>query len=271
MHVIWNKHIQSNNLWEPEFFGVFYELDGNVMYCFKDRSNLMTLSENSHEPKLVESFCIEEKLTMPRKWMVIDDKDDLFLLFSKERGINLTNGMLSNKIPDHIQHSYINQIHQEEYYVEASFSFGEYTIMHKGKCGYVCKKDGYPIWGFIGQGYLYTDITHWDGHIAFGTAGSGGFFYVIDIANGEVLNAIQTGGTRNFVRIAHYCYLLDNSTPSQLLCIDLTDGTIISQCQLVGKNTLNSRISLIKNRIHTITFDHSKNKQGSVIWNCVEI
>lgn len=57
---------------------------------------------------------------------------------------------------------------------------------------------GERVWVFKFYAYLYTDIVLLNGEIFFGTAGNGGHFYGLSLADGTVKHDINTHGTSSF-------------------------------------------------------------------------
>ena len=271
MHVIWSKSIKTSHPWEPDYFGLFYKQEKGVSFFFKDRSSLCAMSENDCAPKTIFTCCGEERLSLPRKWSIIANCDNQYLLFSQNTGINLRNNAFLHSVPSQVQRAYLETVRPEKYYEEASYPLGEYIIHHKGQCGYMCTKHGSQLWDFAGQAYLYTDMTRWDNRLLFGTAGNSGYFYVLDIDNGKPVATIKTGGTTSYVQKNTVCYLLSNTTYAQLLCVDIATGRTLSQCDIPGIATSNSRLSIEENHIHTITFEYSRKKLAGAIWTCIEI
>lgn len=271
MHVVWSKSIRTSNPWEPEYFGVFHKKDNDITFFFKDKTNLLAISAKDREAKTIYSCRTGERLSLPREWAVVEDSGISFLLISKDKGVDLENNVFSSQIPVQAQLAYNNHIRKEKYYEETPYCFGEYTIIHKGNCGYICKKNGSKIWEFVGKAYLYTDIVRWNDRLIFGTAGNSGHFYVLNIENGEPLICIKTGGTKNFVQIDNLCYVLSNSKNAQLLCIDLSNCKTISQCDLPGIATSNSKLTIEDNHIQTITFEFTKSQLKGAIWSCLEM
>lgn len=271
MRVVWSKPIKTTNPWEPDFCGIFFKQVNNITFFFKDRTNLLAISESDQNAMTVYSCVNTDTLTLPRKWMVVEDAEASLILFGNNKGFDIQRKKYIHQIPASVQISYSNQVKPEKYYEEASFYFGEYVVSHKGNCGYVCKKSGRVIWEFSGKAYLYTEIVRWQNRLFFGTAGNSGYFYVLDIESGRPLVQIETGGTRSFVHIGNLCYVLANLKSAQLLCIDLTNGTIISQCNLLGKATSNSKLEIIDEYIHTITFEYLHSRLNGAVWSCIEV
>lgn len=271
MRVLWNKQIEIRDLWAPECFGLFSKLENKVNFFFKDRSDLLSISEEETKPRLLYSCCGDETLPLPYGWAVVETHNVAFLLLSDDRGINLKTNEFSCDIPRQLRTVYIQHKRPEKYYEEAPQQLGEFTIFHKGNCGYICMREKSKLWEFTGKAYLYTDMVRWKDRLIFGTGGNGGYFYVLDIHNGTLLVAIKTGGTRCFVHVDNLCYILKNEKKAQLLCIDLSDGRTVSQCDLPGLATIDSRITMIDGQIHVITFNNSRLKSKGFTWSCIKI
>lgn len=85
------------------------------------------------------------------------------------------------------------------FHEESDFSFPPYTISHKGSFGYVCSREGAPVWSFRTQGYLYTDMALYGDTVVFGTAGAGGHFVGLRLTDGVPVFDINTKGTDRYV------------------------------------------------------------------------
>ena len=271
MKVLWNKKVQLNGLWMPECFGLFAKQGNHVTFFFEDRSKLLSISEADMVPQLLYCCSGNESLRLPSRWAIVETLNTKFLLISDDQALDLTNNEVSCDIPVLLQEAYKQQVHPPEYYVEAPQQLGEFTILHKGNWGYICKREDAKLWEFTGKAYLYTDMMRWNDRLFFGTGGHGGYFYVLDIHTGLPLATIKTGGTRCFVQVDNLCYVLRNEKNAQLLCVDLSDGQIVSQCDLPGIATIESRITIIDNLIHVITFNISRSKSEGFTWSCVKI
>ena len=268
MKLLWNKKVEMADLWIPECFGQFVKRNKKVSFFFKNDRHLLLLSEEDVKPRIL---CSEEDIPLPHNWKVVESRVDTFLLFSEDYGLNLKNFEFSCDISSPMRMMYNQQKRPEKYYEEAPQSLGEYTILHKGNCGYVCMKENLKLWEFTGKAYLYTDMMCWKDRLFFGTGGHGGYFYVLDIRNGLPLTAIKTGGTQCIIHADNLCYVLKNDKKGELLCIDLSDGSVVSRSDLPGTVNIDSRITRIDNLIHVITFDVSRSKAKGFIWSCIEI
>lgn len=271
MDILWNKYVEVLGLWKPDCFGLFIKRNNRVTFFFKDRSNLLSISEEDSKPQLLYSCGSNENLPLPRCWAIVEKPNVAFVLFSSDQGFDLKYNEFSYDIPAQIQKEYNQEVPTAEYLVNAPQELGEFTIYHKGNCGYICKRENSKMWEFTGRAYLYTKMVRWKNRLYFGTGGNGGFFYVLDIHSGIPVASIKTGGTQCVVQVDNLCYVLKNEKTAQLLCLDLSNGKIVSQCELPGIATIDSRVARIDNRIHVITFVPSHSKNDSFIWSCVNM
>lgn len=271
MNVLWSKHVEIQDLWTPTCFGLFSKQENKVTYFFSNNSKLVSISEEDTKPQVRHSFGRNEIFPLPSKWTVVETETAAYLLFSDNCGFNLKNNEVSYDIPDEIRLEHSQHVRPEKYLVENPQQLGEFTILHKGNFGYICKQENTQLWEFTGRAYLYTEMMRWENRLFFGTGGYGGYFYVLDIRNGLPLVSIKTGGTRCLVHVDNLCYVLKNEKTAQLLCIDLSDGRTVSQCDLPGIATLESRITMIDNLIHVITFNISHSKSDGFTWSCVKM
>jgi hypothetical protein len=242
-----------------------------VTFFFKHGSTLLSISEEDNLPQLLYSCDSNEALPLPSRWVMVEVLDTAFLMISDDKGFDLKNNVFSYDIPVQVRMTYNQQLLPEKHYVEAPQHLGEFTIFHKGNCGYICQRENTKLWEFTGRAYLYTDMMRWKDRLFFGTGGYGGYFYILDICSGVPLVAIKTGGTRCIAHVNNLCYVLRNEKHAQLLCIDLSDGRLVSQCDLPGIATLDSRMTMIGNEIHVITFNISHSKGESFTWSCIEV
>lgn len=269
MHLIWSRKIEDDDPWEPEYWGVFYQRDPIVHFLYKHRGDICSVSSEGKRQKLGSRSALGS-VPLPHHWRILEQKNNTYLVLDRNGVVDLSSGTVVRDIPPSVSAAYERSVKPESYYVEGSFSFGEYRISHYGQCGYMCEKNGETVWKFQGRAYLFTDMVLWNDLLLFGTAGRGGYFYVLDIHSGKPVFSIKTGGTTGFVQVGDLCYVLQESGQANLLCVDLSAGEIRSQCALPGVATENSRIELIGSHIHTITFSYSNRKLKSVNWNCCD-
>lgn len=271
MNVVWNMVVNLPDLWLPECFGLFCKKENQVSFFFKHRNELMAVLEEKPDPHVVHFFERNEKFPLPHTWAVVEEEKSRFLMFSEDVGFDLLINQYTCHVSDEIRKNYNQKIRPANYYVEAPHPLGEFTVMHKGNCGYICKKEEEVLWQFTGRAYLYTDMMRWRDRLFFGTGGNGGYFYILDIHSGVPLASIKTGGTRCVVQVDNLCYVLANEKNAQLLCVDLSDGRVVMRCDLPGIARLESRIALIEGCIHVITFDVSRSTVKGFIWTCLKI
>lgn len=271
MHIVWNKYIKTHYMWEAECFGLFYKRENGIAFFYIDGLNLMAISENDTVADILYSCSATDDLSLPFDWIIVEEAEEAILMTSQNAGYDLKRNVFIHEIPASVKAAYSSQERPEKFLVEAPFHFGEYTISHKGNWGYVCTKNGQKIWEFAGRAYLYTDIVRWNDRLFFGTAGHGGYFYVLDLKTGEPITSIKTGGTRSLAHADDICYVLSNEKTAQLLGVDLSSGKIVSRCVLPGKSSSNSRVAIDGNRIHAITYEYSGASLKQVVWNCIEI
>ena len=271
MKILWNKQFRREYLWEPNCGGQFIKQENHVAFIFKDDDSLLAFPEKDTLPRLLYTKTSNEILPLPIEWTVVETPDDIFLMVSEDQGLNLKNNIFFHDVPEHIRMEFKKHFRPLAYYVTDPQSLGEYTILHKDNWGYICMKEDEKLWEFNGRAYLYTDMMRWKDRLFFGTAGQGGYFYVLDLNTGVPLASIKTGGTRRIVQVDNLCYILRREKRTQLVCVDLSDGRIVSQCDLPGKSSVDSAIAMIDNRIHAITFNYSRSIPVGFIWSCIEI
>lgn len=266
-------YIESANPWPPEYHGFFCKIKGSIGFIFAERQTVKLLFKGSSSPDTI--YCPSEgkKLHLPEKWVLVENEKGQFLFLDSTVAIDMQSMRVMQEFPNSIIEEYNKQLKPNGYYESQIFQFEEYTVAHKGPWGYICTKNGQKVWSFSGHAYLYTDIMCWKKHLYFGTAGYGGYFYVLDLESGAVLTKIKTGGTAEIVRVDNLCYILSNANNSKLLCIDLCDGTLKDELVLPGKASEHSALRMIENHLHTITFVSDK-RNGSLkhaVWNCVSV
>ena len=147
------------------------------------------------------------------------------------------------------------------------------TISHTSQWSMVCKRGEEKLWSFKGYAWRYTNIEKYGDNIYFGTAGQGGYFYLLNLHTGEPLLKLKTGGTVNmYARRDNKLYLLQQEKKAYLVCIDLNDGTILERMEMPGKAMAESAIKLIGNTVHCVTFFHRKEGWYShCCWHRVEV
>ena len=153
------------------------------------------------------------------------------------------------------------------------YYFDDYAISHKSEWSYVCKQDGKEIWTFKGYAWRYTCIERYGDNIYFGTAGQGGYFYLLNLHTGEPLVKLKTGGSVNiYARQENKLYLLQQEKKAYLVCVDLNDGTILERLELPGTVKDECAVKLIGNTVHAVTLFFHKNRSFShACWHRIEV
>ena len=240
MKLIDSMKIQHENPWEPDLDGLFLNRDGSIKFCFKEGSSVVAQSEDC----AIEIWYTApegERLELPYHWT------------GAARGVA---PMLRTWWPSDT----------EIYYFE------DYTISQTSQWSYVCKKAGEAVWKFKGYAWRYTTIEQFGDNIYFGTAGQGGYFYLLNLHTGQPLLKLKTGGTVNlYARRENRLYLLQQDKKAYLVCVDLEDGNILDRLELPGKVCQHSAIRLIGGAVHCVTFTYRGGPVKEALWNRVEI
>lgn len=266
------KKITQGNSLETELSGIFFQTADGVLYIFSRNGVLLATALNENHADSAFDIGPFSLQCGPFGWILSEDQEAPYLIFDRSKAINLSTWKPISPLPENLLHEYTCNAKSEYHYETDSFEFGEYRIAHKGNFGYSCCKNGKRLWDFKGQAYLFTDIVRWENRVFFGTAGHGGYFYVLDLDSGKALLSEKTGGTVYIVQKDNLCYLLSNRRKKAvLLCIDLTNGNILQELDLPGRSTVQSPLQLVGNQLHAITFDYSKGRLNGAFWNCIDL
>lgn len=240
MKLIDSVRIQNEDTWHTYLVGLFLKRDDTVKFCYMERGRVVAQClDGSHEVWYAPSE--GEELPLPEDWTGV------------AKGAP---PMLRTWWPSDT----------EIYY------FGDYTISHTSQWSYVCKRGEEVIWTFRGYAWRYTLIEQYGDNIYFGTAGQGGYFYLLNLHTGQPLLKLKTGGTIYYTRRENKLYLLQQEKKAYLVCIDLHDGTILERLELPGKATEDCVIRLIGSTVHAVTFFYTKERCHSHgCWNRVEV
>lgn len=271
MYLLNSTQISVPNLWEPECCGIFAKIRETVYFYFSNAGRLCSASDNEHERLNLYPSFRDNVLPLPNKWRLIESAGAVYLMFNISMGLDLCENRVLNMIPPFLQEEYRKLHKPEKYYVEEPFYFDDYCISHNGQTGYMCKKGSEVIWKFTGSAYLYTDIFRWKNHVFFGTAGKGGWFYIINLETGELVTGIKTGGTSIIEHQENRCYILQSDKSTKLLCIDIESGQIIDSIPLPGRSTINSVIKRMSNKLYITTFAYRASRLNHIVWNTVEL
>ena len=239
MRLIESVTIQHENPWEPELDGLFLDRNGGVKFCFMEGWSVVAQSEDGSK-EVWYTAPEGERLEMPYHWT------------GAAKGVS---PMLRTWWPSDT----------EIYYFE------DYTISHTSQWSYICKKAKETVWKFKGYAWRYTTIERFGDNIYFGTAGQGGYFYLLNLHTGAPLLKLTAGGTVNiYARRENRLYLLQQEKKAYLVCFDLNDGKILERLELPGNSHQDSAIRLIGDTIHCVTFTYKGGPVKEALWNRVE-
>ena len=268
MDHVFCKEIPVNNPWAPELSGLFCRQESQSIFFFVNENHVHMLRENDKYSQPI--FKMKQgEITLPASWYIWQHADNCYLLLSETIGLDLRKFAQCHQLPTEAAEYYRSQeratLHRDILWQDET-----YCVKAKGQSSYVCEVDGHVLWSFAGQAYLYTPILRCEDNICFGTAGKGGWVYIISLHSGEVVAKVKTGGTVSLVQIGNRGYFLANSPSAKLMCIDLITGNILQEVHLGGKNDY-SPLQLIENTLHTITFEYKNSILTKAMWHCISI
>jgi len=274
MNMYQSRYIPSSNPWEPSFLGAFFHNGYVPCFLYKEKQDVCLLPLTCDVPTAIHVDLGNEVLPLPFGWIMLEYCGRPFLFVKPNIAIDLLQEKQLSFVPEPLREEYITHARPEMYFEKHQFCFDDYCISHKGNCGYHCTKAGEAIWEFIGKAYLYTDICRWNDRVYFGTAGRGGYLYVLDINTGDPIASIKTGGTACIAQMGHLCFVTSKSkkqNSSILLCLDLRDGSVVHELALHGGVTENSKLQIIGQQLHIVTFENRGDQLQNAIWNIVNI
>lgn len=273
MKLIWSRELCIQDPWEPKFHGIFSHCESGVSFYYMDSNMVMSICGCAGNPVVLATQTNEMKIPLPRYWVVAENEGEDYLLCGEKVAISLQKNLLVHPAPEGLRNVYWKLQTSSEHLVEDSFVFDEYQISHKGEWGYSCKKDGVEIWQFSGRGYLYTDILRIYDKIFFGTAGFGGYFYILNLSTGNPILSLRTGGTTVIKQRGDlfYIYTGVGKRKSKLACINASDGRILEDIELPGIASCESVLELHENSIYTVTFQYKKGYVENAILSCISL
>lgn len=277
MKLIWTRELDVQNPWEPDFHGVFFYQESGIPFYYKDEHLVRCVHGQMDEPEILFEGKQGISPPLPHDWMIIKQDDALSLLCGERIAIELKTGRSKIPAPDNLQSEYQRRKPSPEHFVEDSFVLNEYQVRHKGEWGYICQKDGQDIWKFGGRGYLYTDLRREGNNLYFGTAGAGGYFYILNIHTGVPILSLRTGGTTVIQRRGSHAYLYTGvgQRKSQLICVDLISGNILDEMELPGIASDDRVLGLWEDCIYTMTFEYKSKRYydqvKNVIYSCIAL
>lgn len=257
MELLWSRDLIGENPWSPEYRGMFFQEGSQTLFYFKDCCRLirMTCTENSKP----EVLCVSKALPLSSDWEVISQEEASYLMCGEKICLHMQENRVLLTVPEEFVEQYRKQQGNPYHLVDDSFQFGEYRISHKGQWGYSCHKNGVHLWDFPGRAYLYTDIFCYENHLYFGTAGQGGYFYILNLEDGKPILALKTGGTATFVRRDSHVFLTVGGKQSQLVEVDLCSGQICDAVDLLEKVSDDSPLTVYGDKAYTVSFKFYRN------------
>ena len=149
--------------------------------------------------------------------------------------------------------------------------FGVYRVfLGIGERSLRCEKDGALLWKKRLAGYLYTEILSvGEDRIMLGTDGEGGHFYLIDLASGQAVLDVNTGGSEKFLWDGETAYVIDRRQHA-LLAVSAADGVVVDSLPIPGKQLYDLNLFRHEDRIYLTSFIR-KSKQDLLCMHCVEI
>lgn len=234
--------IPHTDTWHGFLEGLFLERDGMVKFCYRERDLVVALCPDGSR-EVWYTAPEGEKLPPVGRWI--------------------------NARPGCPPLADLRERHRDE----EIYYYGGYAISHRSQWSYVCKRDAEEVWTFRCHSWRYSDIYEWNDRIYFGTAGGGGYFYLLDLHTGKPLLALKTGATVYIPRRENKVYVFQREKKQTfLVCVDLNDGAILDRVELPGKHTERSMLRLIGNALHAVTFFYNKDGSHSHgCWNRVEL
>lgn len=243
MKLIESVKIQHEDAFPWDFDGLFLQRDGTVKFCYRENNSVVALTLTGEQ---------EVWYTAPKGEIL--------------KGPSCWTGACPGYPPMLNSRGEVDNT-TEIYYFE------DYTISHKSEWSYVCKREGREVWNFRSYAWRYTCIERYGDNIYFGTAGQGGYFYLLNLHTGEPLLKLKTGGTVNiYARRENKLYLLQQEKRAYLVCVDLNDGAILERLELPGTVKEECAVKCIGNTVHAVTlFFRKKRRFSHACWNRVEI
>ncbi len=268
MRFEWCKEIPVKNPWAPELSGRFYRQVNQTMLFFAHENHVHMLRESDRYSQPVYKMA-QGQITLPASWYIFQNDGRSYLLLGESTGIDLSDFTPCPNLPIEAAAYYRNQ-KKDRLRQGVLWQEDGYCIKAKGQSGYVCEVGGQAIWSFAGQAYLYTPMIRFENNICFGTAGKGGWVYVLSLHAGEVVAKVKTGGTVSLVQVGRRCYFVANSPSAKLLCVDLITGDTLEEKSLGGKADY-SPLQLVGNTLHTITYEGKNGILTKALWHCISI
>lgn len=245
---------QTAEIWPPNYQGLFIANRNGVDFYFKSKHNLGCVELDESGIKASRYYPSENCVKMPSSWVLYDGAPNL-LVCSENFGLKIGTQEIIETLPAEALERYMgNESEAKARLIEKEYTFGDYTVCHRGQCSYKCFLSGVEQWQLSCRGYLYTEMMLHNGNLFFGTDGNGGHFYVVNLKSGEVVADINTGGTNHLMGEGETRFALKLGETCSLIEVSLTDGSIKDSINLHGCANSYSRIFLHGEGIFVTTF-----------------
>ncbi len=264
----WCKELPVKKPWAPELSGLFYQQGSQTIFFFAHENQVHMLRESDRYSQPIFKMA-QGQMTLPASWYIFQNNGHSYLLLRESIGIDLSRFSCCPNLPTEAV-AYYRKQKKDPLRQGVLWQDDGYCIKAKGQSSYVCEVGGQSIWSFAGQAYLYTPIIRCENNICFGTAGKGGWVYIISLHSGEVVTKVKTGGTVSLIQVGRRCYFVANSPSAKLLCVDLITGETLQELILGGKIDY-SPLQLVENTLHTITYDGKNSIVAKALWHCISI
>ena len=258
------------NLWEPHLSGVFAYYRDAVHFHYLHNNSVYALNCVHGTIQQIATNIVGE-IALPRWWILSSGQDPLLLMCGKELCIDLLQRKPTQVIPTVLKEEFLYKYQNYELLPEKRidiepYTFGEYSLSAKGAWGYLCKKNGKEVWHFKGRASLATDIHFRNDSLYWGTSGAGGYFYILDLENGEAKLSLQTGGTHTFCQRGDLCYIGRRiKNKSSIACVSLAEAKVVEEFPLDGVFTEDSAIYLHHSTLYVVTFSPQGQRERSLI------
>ncbi len=267
----WSIQIARENRFAPTLAGLFYPINDELCFFYEHKGAVHKLILPLCADEMYWSGADNSRLPLPYHWGVFAENKTPYLICDERHCIDLTKSKNSAPCSQELMERYRRWRGEDTKPEERSFHFDSFTITHKGQFGYFCSENDRQCWFFRGQGYLYTEIVRWNDVIFFGTAGLGGYFYILDLKSGTPLLTLKTLGTPFILRHGEHCYIWQKGKPSRLLRVRLSSGEISAECILPDAPNDSSVMGVFQNTLYITTFTEKKGQLTGVYMNAVDI
>lgn len=257
MNLLWSIPIPCGNPWEPQFQGYFIRHNGKPLFFYQDEG-VCAVSRVNGRPHIL-SLPQVPGVSLPQNWQLHEELEPPLLLLTEQYAVDLQAlRVLCHERP------------LEKKPACPSWQLGEYRISYNAETLLTCTKNGKQMWQFRMKAYLYTPVRQWQDLIFFGTAGHGGYLYILRLETGEVVAAIKTGGTVHIAQDEGWCYVLANAPGARLLKVDMRTGSIAEEVRLPGKAQYSS-LRLMDGEVHAITYLYKAGRLTQAVWSCTSV